>query len=202
MRVPTGRFETELEVRKSRFISIAVPCTSAVQAKLIVKETKTAYPDATHVVHAGVYGKNGDEFSFSDDHEPKNTAGRPMLEVLRGSLLTDILVLAIRYFGGTLLGTGGLVKAYGDCARLAVAGVPAEELIPRSAFVISIGYHLYEPVKKLLDSRQATITEEVLDTSVTFHGSLPSSAAADLPTLITNMSNGKGSVVLTSLSDA
>lgn len=201
MRVPTGRFETEFEVRKSRFISIAIPCSSAAEAKLLVKEARVSHPEAAHVVHAGVYGKNGDEFSFSDDREPKNTAGRPMLEVVRGSHITNLLVLAIRYFGGTLLGTGGLVKAYGDCARVAVEGVPTEELIPRSAFSISIGYHLYEPVKKLLDFRQAVIAEEILDTAVTFRGTIPTSSATDLPSLIINMSNGKGSITLNALSD-
>ena len=101
MKVLKEEKTAELIVKKSRFISIARICTSPSDVKRIVDETRRQFPDATHVVHAAVMGS---QFSFSDDHEPKNTAGRPALEVLKGSGITNIIVLIIRYFGGTLLG--------------------------------------------------------------------------------------------------
>ncbi len=199
MRRATLPFETEFDVKKSRFIAQAFPCRTAVEARQMVKDIRQQHPDATHVVHAGVFGKAGTEFSFSDDREPKNTAGRPMLEVVKGSGITDLLV-AIRYFGGTLLGTGGLVKAYGDCAKLAVDGVPTEELIERTGYEVSVGYHLYEPLKKLLVSLEASL-EEKLDTAVTFSGALPSIHCQKLEADVISMSHGQAHIIFTVLSD-
>ena len=97
MKVLKEERKAELVVKKSRFIAIARTCKDPAEVKRIVDETRALYPDATHVVHAAVMGN---QFSFSDDHEPKNTAGRPALEVLKGSDITNIIVLIIRYFGG------------------------------------------------------------------------------------------------------
>ena len=88
----TGRFEAEIIVKKSRFIAIAQPITGLDDVKGIVKGIWDEHKDATHVVHAAVAGANGSLFSCSDDREPKNTAGRPALEVLKGSGITDIIV--------------------------------------------------------------------------------------------------------------
>jgi len=115
--------QAELVVKKSRFIAIARKCTSTQMAKDLVKETKALHPKAKHVVHAAVVGN---EFSFSDDKEPKNTAGRPAFEVLKGSGVNNICVLVVRYFGGTLLGTGGLVHAYGDSVKLVLSKITTD----------------------------------------------------------------------------
>ena len=137
MRILKEERTTELVVKKSRFISIAKVCENPADVKRLVDETRAKYPDATHVVHAAVMGN---QFSFSDDHEPKNTAGRPALEVLKGSGITNIIVLIVRYFGGTLLGTGGLVKAYGDSAKLVLDGIETEDLVEKTDFRVTIGY--------------------------------------------------------------
>ena len=78
------RAEAEIEVKKSRFIAIAIPANTLEEVKSIVKSVREIHPEATHVVHAAVVGKAGTMFSSSDDREPKNTAGRPALEVLKG----------------------------------------------------------------------------------------------------------------------
>ena len=90
------RAECEIVVKKSRFISIALPCTSLEDIKPLVKSIRDEHPDSTHVVHAAVIGPKGDLYSMSDDREPKNTAGRPALEVLKGSGVTNILVFPMR----------------------------------------------------------------------------------------------------------
>lgn len=181
----------ELVVKKSRFISIARMCSSPADVKRIVDETRAQYPDATHVVHAAVMGN---QFSFSDDHEPKNTAGRPALEVLKGSGITNIIVLIIRYFGGTLLGTGGLVKAYGDSTKLVLDGIKTEELVEKSSFSLTIGYEMYENTKRLLASVAADSIKEDFGTEIVITGTIPVSNKDTLASQISDLSNGKRSV--------
>ena len=181
----------ELVVKKSRFISIARMCSSPADVKRIVDETRAQYPDATHVVHAAVMGN---QFSFSDDHEPKNTAGRPALEVLKGSGITNIIVLIIRYFGGTLLGTGGLVKAYGDSTKLVLDGIKTEELVEKSSFSLTIGYEMYENTKRLLASVAADSIKEDFGTEISITGTIPVSNKDALASQISDLSNGKRSV--------
>lgn len=191
MKVLKEEKQAELVVKKSRFISIARMCSSPADVKRIVDETRAQYPDATHVVHAAVMGN---QFSFSDDHEPKNTAGRPALEVLKGSGITNIIVLIIRYFGGTLLGTGGLVKAYGDSTKLVLDGIITEELVEKSSFSLIIGYEMYESTKRLLASVAADSIKEDFGTEIVITGTIPVSNKDALTSQISDLSNGKRSV--------
>ena len=191
MKVLKEEKQAELVVKKSRFISIARMCSSPADVKRIVDETRAQYPDATHVVHAAVMGN---QFSFSDDHEPKNTAGRPALEVLKGSGITNIIVLIIRYFGGTLLGTGGLVKAYGDSTKLVLDGIKTEELVEKSSFSLIIGYEMYENTKRLLASVAADSIKEDFGTEIVITGTIPVSNKDTLASQISDLSNGKRSV--------
>lgn len=175
MKIPTARAEAEIEIKKSRFIAIAIPANSLEDVKKAVQQVRSEHPDATHVVHAAVIGKAGTIYSSSDDKEPKNTAGRPALEVVKGSGITDIAVCIVRYFGGTLLGTGGLVKAYGDSAKEVLKIVPTEELIEKSEYRMILPYNAYTLIKRLLESVEATIDEEKFDTMIEISGKLPSS---------------------------
>lgn len=175
MKIPTARTEAEIEIKKSRFIAIAIPANSLEDVKKAVQQVRSEHPDATHVVHAAVIGKAGTIYSSSDDKEPKNTAGRPALEVVKGSGITDIVVCIVRYFGGTLLGTGGLVKAYGDSAKEVLKIVPTEELIEKSEYRMILPYNAYTLIKRLLESVEATIDEEKFDTMIEISGKLPSS---------------------------
>lgn len=191
MRVLKQERTTELIVKKSRFISIAKICTCPADVKRLVDQTRATFPDATHVVHAAVMGN---QFSFSDDHEPKGTAGRPALEVLKGSGITNIIVLIVRYFGGTLLGTGGLVKAYSDSTKLVLDGIQTEELIEKTRFTLTLNYDLYSSAKRLLSSASAEILHEDFGTEITLSGTLPSSQTSTLSSQISNLSNGKRSI--------
>ena len=193
MKVLKEERSVELVVKKSRFISIARVCNDPSDVKRIVDETRRQFPDATHVVHAAVMGS---QFSFSDDHEPKNTAGRPALEVLKGSGITNIIVLIVRYFGGTLLGTGGLVKAYGDSTKLVLDGIQTEELVEKTTFRLTIGYDLYESTKRILAAAKADNLKEDFGTEITISGSIPTTAGPLLASQISDLSNGKRAVVL------
>jgi uncharacterized YigZ family protein len=156
-------------------------------------ETKALHPQAVHVVHAAIVGNRADQFSYSDDREPKNTAGRPALEVLKGSGITNILVLIIRYFGGTLLGTGGLVKAYGDVTKEVLSTLKTEELIEKQSLSVVIGYDLFEMVKLIIKEHQGTSTEEFA-TQVTLNIILPKSESALLIERITNLSGAQATI--------
>ena len=192
MKVLKEERKAELVVKKSRFIAIARTCTDPAEVKKIVDKTRALYPDATHVVHAAVMGN---QFSFSDDHEPKNTAGRPALEVLKGSGITNIIVLIIRYFGGTLLGTGGLVKAYGDSTKLVLDGIETEELVKKTPFSLTIGYEMYENTKHILSAVSADSLKEDFGTEITITGQIPASEKDNLCSRISDLSNGKRQVL-------
>lgn len=163
----------EIEIKKSRFISIAYPVESLEEVKEKVIYTRSLHPNATHVVHSAVVGKSGTLFSSSDDREPKNTAGRPSLEVLKGSGITNICVCIVRYFGGTLLGTGGLVKAYGDSTKEVLKIVKTEELIERESFAAVMQYDHYTLAKRLLDETTATDITEDFGVGITIKGKIP-----------------------------
>ncbi len=188
MKILKEERQVEIIVKKSRFIAIAKPCSSPSNVKRIVDETRSQFEGATHVVHAAVMGN---QFSYSDDHEPKNTAGRPALEVLKGSGITNIIVLIVRYFGGTLLGTGGLVKAYGDSTKAVLDGIKTEELVEKSTFTMNIGYDCYENTKRILSSVEAQTTKEDFGTSVFIQGTVPSSNSEKLVLAMANLTNGK-----------
>lgn len=182
----------ELVVKKSRFITVAKICNSISEVKRLVDEARTEYHDASHVVHAAVVGT---QFSFSDDREPKNTAGRPTFEVLKGSGISNICVLIIRYFGGTLLGTGGLVKAYGDSVKLVLDGIVTEELVEKSTFLLTVPYELYDKVKMLLADSGATDIREKFETEITISGTLPKDDEQQFGSKISTLSCGKRSVL-------
>ena len=110
----------ELEIKKSRFLAEVFPVVSQTEARSLLKQQKEKYEDATHVVHGFVLGPAAEILGMSDDGEPAGTAGWPVLDVLKGRNCTNILLTVTRWFGGTLLGTGGLVKAYGDSAKAAI----------------------------------------------------------------------------------
>ena len=192
MKVLKEERSTELIVKKSRFIAIARTCSDPADVKRIVDQTRAQYPDATHVVHAAVMGS---QFSYSDDHEPKNTAGRPALEVLKGSGITNIIVLIIRYFGGTLLGTGGLVKAYGDSTKMVLDGIATEELVEKARFSLTIGYEMYESVKRILGALKADSVTEDFATEISISGQIPLSEKESLVSRISDLSNGRRTVL-------
>lgn len=182
---------TEIEIKKSRFISIAYPVESLEEVKEKVILTRSLHPNATHVVHSAVVGKSGTLFSSSDDREPKNTAGRPSLEVLKGSGITNICVCTVRYFGGTLLGTGGLVKAYGDSTKEVLKIVKTEELIERESFTAVMQYDHYTLAKRLLDETTATDITEDFGIGITIKGKIPLSMHDILQKGFQNIGQGR-----------
>lgn len=128
-----GTATIELEIRRSRFISLLARCADEAAARAFVDAARDRYPDARHHCSASVVpvaGQHDAEHS-SDDGEPAGTAGRPMLDVLKAAELGQVAVVVVRYFGGVLLGTGGLVRAYSDATREVLEGLAVVRAEPR-----------------------------------------------------------------------
>ncbi len=148
--IPAAPAETELLVVNSRFIASLSPAFSVEEARAFQKSIRQRYSDATHHVPAFVIGHGNSVITHcSDDGEPSGTAGRPALAVLQGSGLGDAAVVVTRYFGGTLLGTGGLVKAYGDAVREVLKLVRWAVKVPTTTIGVQLPYALFEQVQRL-----------------------------------------------------
>ena len=120
--------EDEIVEKKSRFIGQVFPVTKEEEALKLIEQTRKKYWDARHNCYAYILGEYGEITRCTDDGEPAGTAGRPILEVLQGEGIHDVLLIVTRYFGGTLLGTGGLVRAYSQAAK---AGLSASQVLEK-----------------------------------------------------------------------
>ena len=166
--IPASETRVEMRVSNSRFIATAIPTTTIEDAKSSITRIRNEFADASHNVYAYVIGYGATTtLGMSDDGEPGGTAGRPALAVLQGSGLGDITVVVTRYFGGTLLGTGGLVRAYGDAVRAVLEVVPRTERVERRSMLLSIAYTQYEVVKRLVLAHHGTGAREEFAADVT-----------------------------------
>ncbi len=153
--------DAEIEVKKSRFLAHLISVHTAQEIKKIIQEYRQMHPKARHVCYAYVL-KNGHSGS-NDDGEPHGTAGRPLLEVLTHSALVDVCVLVIRYFGGTLLGKGGLSRAYKDAAKEALSLAQMQEFIEKESRQYRLGYAQFEKLKRLLETKEIEYQSEFAD---------------------------------------
>ncbi len=187
----------ELCVKNSRFIAEVLPVASQAEARRVLKEQKTKYAGASHVVHAFVLGPSGGILGCSDDGEPSGTAGRPVLDVLKGRGITGILVTVTRYFGGTLLGTGGLVKAYGDSAKAVLDKAVCEPLVRKVFFQASVPYPAFDAVSRALSACAASVRTAEYGTDIVISGDICSDSAAVLGEQLRDVSNGRVRLVFT-----
>lgn len=172
--IPAERARAEIRAANSRFIASAAPTATVEAARAFIDEIQAEMPDATHHVYAYIVGHGATTtLGMSDDGEPSGTAGRPVMAVLRGSGLGDVTLVVTRYFGGALLGTGGLVHAYGDAARAVLAALPREEKIERRALWLSLPYAAYEQARRLVAASTGSITEESFAADVSLRALLP-----------------------------
>ena len=190
MKVLKSYASAELEIKHSRFLGEVFPVISQAEAREVLRSQKEKYADATHVVHAFVVGTAAEILGMSDDGEPPGTAGRPVLDVLKGKNCTNILLTVTRWFGGTLLGTGGLVKAYGDTAKAVLSAARFEPLTAKIQCKVTVPYDVYECIRRFLDKSGATRLEEQFDTAVTVSCFLPASVSGAVRNYITDLTNG------------
>ena len=196
MRILSSPGSAELNIKNSRFLAEAFIVGTQEEARALIKAQKERYADATHVVHAFVIGPSGGILGCSDDGEPSGTAGRPVLDVLKGSGLTNALVTVTRWFGGTLLGTGGLVKAYGDSAKAVLAGTPSEELVAMRDFSVEFAYEVYERARREIAALGAQVEREDFGTAVLVSGRVREADAVALSERVADISSGRARVTL------
>lgn len=159
--VPASEIRREIVIGGSRFIATLAPAFSVDAAKEFVARIRTEFGDATHNVPAFlVGGGNSVTAHSSDDGEPSGTAGRPALAVLQGSGLGDVAVVVTRYFGGTKLGTGGLVRAYTQAVQEVVAAVPRAEKAMAHTLLLVVPYALLERIRLLAAAQGGEILDE------------------------------------------
>lgn len=171
--------------KKSKFIGSCRPVSTEAEALAFVERVRGTYPDASHTVYAYVLREGGVQ-RFSDDGEPQGTAGIPVLETLKKAGLTDIVVTATRYFGGILLGGGGLIRAYSHTASIAVAA--AQKIVMRECLCLSLrcDYAMYGRVGAVVPECGGTVdgTEFLEQVEICFH-----LEAALLPALLKRLAD-------------
>jgi uncharacterized YigZ family protein len=177
--------ESLLVEKKSKFIANVKPVDNEEDAIAFVNSIRSKYPDATHNVYAYVIDENN-IFRYSDDGEPSGTAGMPVLDAIRKSDIVDAAVVVTRYFGGTLLGTGGLVHAYGTAASEAVSD--AGRILRRTCatFCLHASYGDYQKLQALFVKHGAVVEDTQFETEVSVYGNVPTEVEEALQTDIRN----------------
>lgn len=147
----------------SKFLSFAIPVSNVDEVKEIVKNFRKEYYDARHICYAYMLGKERKEWRVNDDSEPSGTAGRPIMGQINSRELTNILVIVVRYFGGILLGTGGLVVAYKEATLDALNQAQIIEKTVDEAYSINFDYALMNDVMRVIKDSNANIVNQSYD---------------------------------------
>ena len=184
-------FETEIEIKKSRFIGRVYPIKSEEEADEIIAANKKEHYKATHVCSAWVLNTTPERQKASDDGEPSGTAGKPMLEVLKMRELKDILVIVIRYFGGIKLGAGGLIRAYSGSATdvLDHAQIVKKQL--SDIVSVTIDYTSYGGLMNVLNAAGFKTAGEDFGEQVTLTFEIEVAKTADFIALIRETTNDR-----------
>ncbi len=190
MKQITKSGEAEIIVKKSRFIGEAHCVHTEEEAAALVAETRKRYYDARHVCYAYSIGDGVPRMKFSDDGEPKGTAGKPILDVVEGSEITDILVIVTRYFGGILLGTGGLVRAYSEAASEAVKAAETGTLVRCVKRNIDIAYPEFDKVRFMLESKGISDFETEYGSGIRIVAYIPEEIDSEVIRELTDITRG------------
>lgn len=193
--VPAEELRREILVVNSRFIASLAPVFSVEEARAFINRVKNETPDASHHVPVYLIG-HGDSLiaHCSDAGEPSGTAGRPALAVLQGSGLGDVCVVITRYFGGTKLGTGGLVRAYSDAVRKVLADVRRAERVPTHTVMVELAYPLLEHVRRMVAAHHGQLLDEDFTSNVVLTARFPVEHLPAFQAGLTDLTSGAGQV--------
>ena len=192
-RTAAGYGEAEYEDKRSRFIGHIKPVTSENEAKAFIDEMRRTYADATHNVFAYVL-REGNILRWSDDGEPGGTAGKPIMDVLTGRGLTNVLCVVTRYFGGIKLGASGLIRAYSHAAALALDEASVVDYTPFTVLTATVAYPLVSTLERFAESHGVLITDRAFAADVTFTFEVPEGNSAAFMADLTNTTNGRASL--------
>ena len=192
----------EFIINKSRFIGYAAPCETEAEALAFLQSIRTKHKDATHNCYAYIIGQNAGIMRYSDDGEPGGTAGLPMMEVLKHQGVVNCCCVVTRYFGGVLLGTGGLVRAYTQSTQ---AGIDAAQLVVVSRCVdlhIRIAYPRYEQLMRLAEDHGAKVLSTDFADAVTMNLRMLDGTQQPLLEALTALERGQEDVEVSDPIDA
>ncbi|WP_034444037.1 YigZ family protein [Butyrivibrio sp. AE2032] len=167
-KVITKNGSGEIVEKKSRFIGNVFRVENASEAEEKIAEISKKYWDARHNCYAYVIGANSEITKCSDNGEPSGTAGKPILEVINGSGITNVLIIVTRYFGGVLLGTGGLVRAYTQAAQAGLAACEVGEMVYAQKLTAVVGYNMINNVQYYLGQNDISIADSRYEADVQF----------------------------------
>ncbi len=194
--VPLEAAEAEFKVLNSRFLARLAPVASVEEARAFHKAEKAVWADASHHVPAFIIGHGRSLISHcSDDGEPSGTAGRPALTVLEGSGLGNVAVVVTRWFGGTKLGTGGLVQAYGDAVKAVLGVTKLAKLVHTQTVRLDLPYNLYEIARRELENISAQTLNTVFGVDVRIDARILADDLASLAAKIQEISAGRVQVI-------
>ena len=180
----------EYEEKKSRFLGEAVPVSSEEEAAEYIAGVRKKYYDARHHCYAWVLGEGGERKKSADDGEPSGTAGQPILKVIEGSGCTNVLVIVTRYFGGTLLGTGGLVRSYTQAARAALDKAGKVRMCLCRQLAVTVDYSALDRLLYELRREGIEMGETEYGAQVTLHLTVESADSEKLIRTITALTSG------------
>jgi uncharacterized YigZ family protein len=191
--IPAQIHRIEEEIKRSRFITTLAYTPTVADARAFISTVSAEFADANHNCWAYVVGPPGStgQIGMSDDGEPHGTAGRPMLTVLLHSGVGDICAVVTRYFGGTLLGKGGLVKAYSGGVQLALKELPTIERVPKSQIEVITEYSAITLFKRLLPEYEAEVLSEEYTADAAFRLQLPTEKLPTFIEAITTLTSGQ-----------
>ena len=183
------------EEKRSRFIALAAFADTEAKALAVLERVRAANRTARHNVYAYVLHAGG-RTRYSDDGEPAKTAGTPVLECIRHAGLQDVIVVVTRYFGGILLGTGGLVRAYTAAAAGALAAAHTVTMRQVVACRVTVPYALYEPAQRLIQAAGAKLDEPQFTDAVTLGWRMPAGEQGPLCEQLAAVTRGAAAVTV------
>jgi len=194
--VPATQHRVEEEIKRSRFITTVAYTPTLEAARAFIATIRAEFADASHNCWAYVVGPPGStsQIGMSDDGEPHGSAGRPMLTVLLHAGVGDIAAVVTRYFGGTLLGVGGLVRAYSGGVQLALANLPVVERVPVALLDIVLEYTAVTPFQRLLPTHEAVVVDQEFSVDASFRIKLPLSEVDAFRSAVVEMTHGQALV--------
>ena len=185
--VPAAPVSAEIKVKGSRFIASIVPVKSKNEAENVLADFRKKYYNATHNCFAWRIDENN--FRYSDDGEPSGTAGKPIFQVLEGRALNQALCVVTRYYGGTKLGTGGLIRAYSEATAEAAGKLRIKTLVRTQRLELIFTYDLENLVRRTLTDFKGTIVDSSYSEEIKLTVAIPQSKAALFSELLTEKTN-------------
>ncbi len=196
-KVPASTIRVDEEIKHSRFIATVDRASTVDEASAFIDRIRAEFPDATHNCWAYLVGPPGTSarVGMSDDGEPHGTAGRPMLAALQHSGVGDVVAVVTRYYGGTKLGTGGLVRAYSGGLQRALAGLALIDRVEWAALILVTDYSKVDALQQLFAGFEVEILDQAFHADVRFELRLPKGHLAAFRTAVMDATRGQASIV-------